>query len=73
MWEPLLLLSPQEGPPSMRGDSKRVTAMPSGAVGQLVTAQAAQSKVGICRERCNLALPAGFFPGRRAHNVQLGL
>lgn len=46
---------------SIRGVTFRVTAMTSGAVGQLVPAQAAQSKVGICRERQNLALPAGFF------------
>lgn len=58
---------------SRRGDYFRVTAMASGAVGQLVTAQAAQSKVGICRERCKLALPAGFSPGRQAHNAQLSL
>lgn len=39
----------------------RVTAVTLGTVGQLVPAQAAQNMVGICRDRQNLALLAGFL------------
>lgn len=55
----LLLLSPQEAPASVRGDF-RVAAMASGPAGQLVPAQAAQNKAGMCRERQNLAVYPGL-------------
>lgn len=69
MWEPRCCfhLKKCQHP---RGMTCRVTAVISGTVGQLVPAQAAQSEVGICRERQNLALPAGFFcPGRQAQDA----
>lgn len=69
MWEPYCCFRLRKCQ-HQRGVTFRVTAMTSGAVGQLVPARAAQSKAGVCGEGQNLALPVCFFPGRQAQDAQ---